>query len=249
MKIVVLGAGTAIPSPGYSPAGIYLKAGREHVLFDAGPGTLQRLQAIGVNFLQLDRLFLTHYHLDHCLDLASLLFAMRLPQPARTTPFTVYGPGGLTQLYRRLNRAFHGWLEPRTYRLKLRELDATRLRLPGYTVEAARMRHSAPALGYRLTAGGKTVVYSGDTDVCADIIRLGRKADLLVLECSMPDARKVTGHLTPSECGRIAAAAECRRLVLTHFYPVFQGTDIRSRVHAAFRGRLRLARDGTVLRV
>ena len=247
MKVVVLGAGTAMPSTGYSPAGIYVHVGREQLLLDAGPGTAQRLQAIGVSIFDLDRIFLTHYHLDHCLDLASILFALRVPDRGRRKPLTVYGPTGLTQWYRHLNRAFRGWLSPRSYRLTFRELTHATLRLNGYTVRSRRMRHSTEALGYRIETPRASVVYSGDTDVCDAVIELGRDADLLILECSMPDARKVAGHLTPTECGRIAEAAECRHLVLTHFYPVFHGVDIRRCVRANFGGRVTLARDFTRL--
>ena len=247
MNVVILGAGTSIPTPRYSPSGIYVRVGSEHVVFDAGSGTLQRLRGLGVTFLQLDRLFISHFHVDHCLDLAAMLFAMRLPHPARTKPFHVYGPKGLRVLYRELNHAFRGWLAPRTYRFAIRELGQTRLRCPGYTVQTKRMRHSTSALGYRLEAQGKSVVYSGDTDVCENLAQLGRHADLLILECSHPDERKVVGHLTPSECGRIAAAARCTHLVLTHFYPVFAGYDIRRRVRRFFRGRLTLAQDLTTV--
>ena len=65
----------------------------------------------------------------------------------------------------------------------------------------------------------------------------------------MTDGRKVSGHLTPSECGRIAAAAGCDHLVLTHFYPVFKGYDIRRRVRRFYRGPLTLAKDFTTLAV
>ncbi|MBI3320369.1 MAG: ribonuclease Z [Candidatus Omnitrophica bacterium] len=243
MRVVILGAGTAIPARRRSPSGIYVRAGKEHLLFDAGPGTLQRLHDVGVTFLQLDRLFLTHLHPDHCLDLVSILFAMHIPQPTRTKPFVVYGPPGIERLYRRLNAAFHGWLRPRSYRLTFRELTETRLRLRGGTIATRFMRHAPGALGYRLQTGGKHMVYSGDTDACEGIVELGREADLLILECSMTDERKVTGHLTPTECGRIAARANCRHLVLTHFYPVCEGYDIRARVRRSFSGRLTLARD------
>ena len=77
MQVTILGAGTSIPAPRHSPAGIYVKVGGEHLLFDAGPGTLQRLHTAGVIFRELDRIFLTHYHIDHCLDLVSILFASR----------------------------------------------------------------------------------------------------------------------------------------------------------------------------
>ena len=246
MHVTVLGAGTAIPTPGYSPAGIYVQLGRERILLDAGAGSLQRLATRGVGFLSLDRAFLTHFHLDHCLDLLSLLFARRIPSPTHKPPLAIYGPRGLRQLHRQLNRAFHGWVGPRGYRLTLRELGETTLRLAGYTVTSRPMRHyDTGAIGYRITAAGRSLAYSGDTDTCRAIVELGRGADVLILDCSVPDERKVEGHLTPSECGRIAAEAGCRHLVLTHFYPVFRGTDIRRRVRRAFRGRLTLARDFT----
>ena len=250
MRVTILGAGTAIPTPGYSPAGILVQVGRERILLDAGAGTLQRLRAAGVTIFELDRLFLTHYHLDHCLDMASLLFARRIPTAIRQKPLAIYGPHGLRRLHRRLNQAFRGWVGPRGYHLTLRELHAATLRLPGYAVRTKRMNHyDTGAIGYRLTAAGKSLAYSGDTDTCRAIVELGRGVDVLILECSVPDERKIEGHLTPSECGRIAAEAGCRHLVLTHFYPVFRGYDIRRRVRRHFRGRLTLARDFTTVLV
>lgn len=244
MKVVILGAGTAIPAKNYSPAGVSIKIGKEHVLLDCGPGTLQRLHAVGVSIFDIDRVFLSHFHLDHCLDAAFLIFARRIPTPIRQKPLTIYGPKGLKRLFHRLNQAFGGWISPSGFRLTLHELGETRLRLPGYTVETRRMNHyETGAIGYRLTRAGRSVAYSGDTDVCQAIVELGHDADLLVLECSTTDERKAGGHLTPSECGHIAAAASAKHLVLTHFYPVFHGYDIRRRVRRSFRGRLTLARD------
>lgn len=248
MRAVILGAGTAIPAARHSPAGVYVQVAGEHALLDAGAGTLQRLERSGAPWQALDRIFLTHFHLDHCLDLASILFAYRLPQLKRRKPLTVYGPPGLRRLYRRLNTAFSGWITPRGFRLVLRELSETTLRLPGYRVVTRRMNHYATkAIGYRLEARGVSIAYSGDTDMCKGVVALGQGADALILECSVTDEGKVEGHLTPSECGAIASAAGCRHLVLSHFYPVFRGYDIRRRVRCAFRGRVTLARDLTSL--
>ncbi|MBI3323926.1 MAG: MBL fold metallo-hydrolase [Candidatus Omnitrophica bacterium] len=250
IRVTILGAGVAIPAKGRSPAGICVQVAGERILLDAGPGTLHRLHAAGVAPLELDRIFLSHYHLDHCLDLATTLFALRIPQPARTRPLAVYGLPGLKRLYRGLNTLFSGWLAPRSYRLSLREIRGRgRLRFDGWSMHTRPMRHSAPSIGFRLEAAGRSVVYSGDTDNCDELVELGQAADLLILECSARDERKVSGHLTPSECGRIAAATSCRRLVLTHFYPVFRGYDVEGRVRRAFRGPLIIARDFTRLTV
>ena len=250
MRVIVLGAGTAVPAPRHSPAGLFIDAAGERLLLDAGAGTLQRLHQAGVPFAELDRIFLTHYHIDHCLDLVSILFALRLPQIHRRKTLTVYGPRGLKRLYRRLNAAFNRWISPRGFPLVLKEVRETTLTFKGYTVQARPMNHGdAGAVGYRVAAGGRSVAYSGDTDVCEGVVELGRQAHLLILECSVPDERKVAGHLTPSECGRIASAAGCRHLVLTHFYPVFRGYDIRARVRRSFRGRVTLAEDFASFRV
>lgn len=250
MRVTILGAGTAVPAAGRSPAGIHVDVGGEHVLLDAGAGTLQRLQQAGVPFAELDRIFLTHFHVDHCLDLVSILFALRIPSVNRRKTLFVYGPPGLKRLYRRLNTAFSGWLSPRGFPLILKEVRQGMIRLPGYTVEARGMNHyQTGAVGYRITAAGKVMAYSGDTDTCGGIVELGRSAHLLILECSVTDEGKVAGHLTPSECGGIASAAGCRHLLLTHFYPVFRGYDIRARVRANFRGRVTLAKDFTSIRI
>ncbi len=71
----------------------------------------------------------------------------------------------------------------------------------------------------------------------------------MLLECSFPDDGKIQGHLTPSECGKIAAETECGRLVLTHFYPQVIGTDIKSSVEKFYDGPVDLAYDGMEIQI
>ena len=256
MQLTIIGSGTAIPVRARGYAGLYARVGQEQVLLDSGPGTLQRLAAIGVTFRDLDRVCYTHCHPDHCLDLVSLLFAMRI-SPAegqrqlapRTKPLTIYGPPGLRALHAQLNAAYRGVLTPRSYALRIEEIDETVLELPGYRLRTHRMRHSIEAVGYRLEAQGRVIAYSGDTEECDGVVALGRSADLLALECSTTDEHQVDGHLTPSACGRVAAQSGCRRLVLTHFYPVFDDYDVLGRVRRHFQGPVTLAEDGVTFEV
>ncbi len=106
MKVIVLGSGTGCPSKERGSAGIYVEIGGRHLLFDAGPGSLRQLVRLGVSHLQLDRVYLTHFHPDHCLDVFAILFAMRHPYPPRTSPLLLAGPPGLKRLYASVNRAF-----------------------------------------------------------------------------------------------------------------------------------------------
>jgi ribonuclease BN (tRNA processing enzyme) len=83
----------------------------------------------------------------------------------------------------------------------------------------------------------RAVVFSGDTDYSANLIRLARGADLLVVECSFPE-QKVKGHLDLASLERIVARAKPRQVLLSHLYPAWE--NFRGVLHAP----LLLAEDG-----
>lgn len=242
-RVTIVGSGTGIPVPERGYAGVLVQLAGESWLLDAGPGSLQRLAQLGVTYQTLDRVMLTHLHPDHSLDLVSILFAMHIPSPARTKPLTIYGPAGLRAFHEGIRVIYPGMLDADSYTLTVEEWSEGARTIGDVQVQALSMHHSIAALGYRLTWQGKSVAYSGDTDLCAAVVKLGRAADLLILECSVTDEMNVAGHLTPSECGRIAAEAQCHKLALTHFYPVFKDYDILARVRRAYDGPVELARD------
>ena len=91
MQVTVLGSGTAIPVPGRFPAGYLVEIPDTVAMVDCGPGTLRRLAMSGVGLDRLDALLLTHYHTDHCADVAALLFALRSPHFAGRRPLRVFG--------------------------------------------------------------------------------------------------------------------------------------------------------------
>jgi ribonuclease BN (tRNA processing enzyme) len=106
------------------------------------------------------------------------------------------------------------------------------------------MTHSPQSVGFRLSAAdGRSLVYSGDTDVTPALVRLAARADLLICECAQPDQEKVPGHLTPGEAGRIASQAGVKHLVLTHFYPACESVDLAAQCRRTYRGPLTLAHD------
>jgi ribonuclease BN (tRNA processing enzyme) len=51
-------------------------------------------------------------------------------------------------------------------------------------------------------------------------------------------------HLTPEQCGDLAAAATPKHLALTHFYPPVEQVDVKAIVGARFSGPVSLAFDG-----
>ena len=71
MRVTILGSGTAVPVADRFPAGYLVRAGGTTLLLDLGPGTLRRLAQTGVGLEAIDAVLLTHYHTDHCADLAA----------------------------------------------------------------------------------------------------------------------------------------------------------------------------------
>jgi ribonuclease BN (tRNA processing enzyme) len=202
----------------------------------------------GVDFRRVGFIFLTHFHPDHVSDLVPFLFATNYAADfTRRLPLEVIGPPGLEDFYKRLHAVFGRWIEAKKYPCTFHEALEEVFDFLDFSVETMPLPHSAASIGFRISAGGRTLAYSGDTDYGPEVIRLGKHADLLILECSFPDERKKKGHLSPGVAGKIAREASCRKLLLTHFYPVFQGHDIIGECRKEFAGEVILAEDGMSL--
>ena len=116
--------------------------------------------------------------------------------------------------------------------------------LEDFRLTSSLIKHHDNSLAYRVESkDGKSIVYSGDTDYCKNIIDLARDVDVLLLECSYPKHIKVDGHLNSTLAGRIARESNCKKLVLTHFYPLCDDYDILGQCKEEFSGEVVLAED------
>ena len=222
-SIQVLGSGTTTPHPHRQTAAYVLRAGNQSILFDSGSGTLGRLGAISLPPHALQGIFYTHLHLDHVGDLFNLLFAMAYAKGLkRDDDLPLFGPIGFQQFYEHQCQLYGRWVENKGYNILVNELKGggTATKLPPVTVESFTMRHSAVALGYRITMpDGRTIAYTGDADEGAELEALIDGVDLAVLDCSTLDDAKIPGHLTPSGISRVCQKGNVKRIILTHFYP------------------------------
>src|SRR5918912_1361262 len=117
MDLDVLFVGTAgsAPSARRGLPATLVRRGGDRLLFDCGEGT-QRQLVRSTGLVELEEIFLTHFHADHFLGLPGMLKTFALRQ--RERPLTVYGPPGLVQLVEALRRVI-GRLG---YDLRLQEL-------------------------------------------------------------------------------------------------------------------------------
>jgi ribonuclease BN (tRNA processing enzyme) len=247
MKLTILGSGTATPSLHRNSSGLFIQTPDLKIIVDMGAGTLRRMCEAGIDYREIDVIALTHFHPDHVTDFISFLFASNYAYgPMRTSPFSVIGPIGLEQFYARLVELFGKWIVPSQDRLIMKEMSVTSLdsfEIGGVIIKSAPAAHSSPALSYRIEVDSTALTISGDTDVSENLVRLAQGSHTLICECSMPDAMKVVGHMTPSEAGAVASQASVTRLILTHFYPPCDLVDVVSIAQAHFGGNILKAQD------
>ena len=144
LSVTFLGTGGAVPSARRNTASVLVARGGERLLFDCGEGTQRQMQA-STGLVQVDEIYLTHFHADHILGLPGLLKTYDLTE--RTRPLTVYGPRGLVDLFRTLHRIV-GRL---CFKLELVELEpGDSMALDGADLRAFPVEHSVRALGYAL---------------------------------------------------------------------------------------------------
>ncbi len=245
MECVILGSGTAVPHPRRGSAGQMVRHGDCTLLIDAGLGTLQKLAVLGVSLAEPDVVAFTHLHLDHTAELAPLIFSLRNEGIGRRKALTLLGAPGFRDFYKRLRRVYGPWMEATDYPLRIEEVSARPVSLGPLVLTAFPVFHTPQSVAFRVEdpETGRAVAFSGDTDVCEGLVAAAMNADVAVFECSFPNERKVEGHLTPREAGEVASAARVKKLVLTHFYPECEGTDLLGQCREAYSGEVLLAED------
>jgi ribonuclease BN (tRNA processing enzyme) len=244
MRLTVIGCSGSFPGPD-SPCSAYLvEQDGYRLLLDLGSGALGPLQR-HVDLLDVDAVLLSHLHADHCLDICPYVVFRRY-HPAGLPPrVPVLGPRGT---HGRLAAAYDptstdgltdvfafGALEPGE-----RELGPFALRLD-------RVNHPVEAFAVRLTAGGSTLTYSGDTGVSDALVRLATGSDVLLCEATFEDGPALPPdlHLTGREAGEHAAKAEVGRLLVTHIPPWADADRIVDAATQAFGGPTDLVTPGT----
>ena len=146
MDLAVAFLGTGGPAPTRLRGLPSVLVSREgfHVLIDCGEGT-QRQMRRSTGLVSVDEIFLTHFHLDHCMGIPGLLKTYDLND--REEPLRIVGPAGV--------RRFMDDLKPFTGRLgfhvEVEEIgDRDVLGYPGFEIEAFETAHRTTALGYAL---------------------------------------------------------------------------------------------------
>ncbi|WP_204802444.1 ribonuclease Z [Mycobacterium riyadhense] len=269
IEITLLGTGSPIPDPNRAGPSTLVRAGGQVFLVDCGRGVLQRAAAVGVGAAGLSALLLTHLHSDHIAELGDLLITSWVtnfaPDPA---PLQVIGPPGTAETVEATLKAFghdigyriahHADLNTPPPIEVHEHTKGTVWDRDGVTIRVAPTDHRpvAPTIGFRVEAGGASVVLAGDTLPCASLDALAAGADALVhtvirkdILANVPQQRiqdVCDYHSSVQEAAATAARAGVATLVLTHYVPApMPGQEEQWRALAAteFSGQIELGDD------
>ncbi len=254
MNLVVLGSGTSVPHPRRASSAHWLETLRGSVLLDVSAAAVHRLAQEQLDWVNLDAIWISHFHLDHVGGLAPLLFGTKhAPQTkGRRKPLLIYGGRGLKALVRAFDEANNYGLLKQPFPIEIREV-APRSEfelLPGLCAKTFSTPHTRESLALHLTdADGTSLVYTSDTGYAGALAQFAEGVDLLLMECSFRRDKALQTHLELADAMRLASRARPRKVLLAHLYPEWDGFDIAAEAKRFWPGETIGATDGLRLSI
>ncbi|MBO8143893.1 MAG: ribonuclease Z [Thermodesulfobacterium sp.] len=246
MKITILGSGTGWIRLDRNSPGYLIEVDDFCLLLDLGPGVLKQVLRAGKKLEDISSIFISHFHPDHVTDLIPFLFATRYNLGyKRSSPVDLYVAEDFAQFYHLLNTAFRNWIEPPEGLLNINllpKIKKYRFFIGPFTAYTSPVKHNPESLAIRLEYKTKSLVYSGDTGYCEELVELAEKADLLIVECANSKDLYVEHHLSPEDIALISERAKVRQIIFSHFYPHSERINL-DLIKEKFKGRVILAED------
>jgi ribonuclease Z len=233
MRVTLLGTGTPFPNPERFGSAILVEVAGKRLLFDCGRGVVIRLAQVQVNPKEIDGLFLTHLHSDHVVGIPDLWLSGWFL--GRDKPLPIWGPPGTRSMAEQFVQAF-GFdirirqaspdpLPGKGVEIDAKEIEQGEIYNDGLArVSAFLVDHGAvkPAFGYRVDSAGHSVVISGDTKSCQNLVDFARDADCLIHAAWSADRKNPTppskrSIASAEDVGRVFAMVKPKLGVLYHY--------------------------------
>ncbi len=260
LHLALCGAGGPLPAPKASGPCVAVVAGKRLFVVDVGTDSPRNLGRMSFQAGSVEAVFLTHFHSDH-IDGLGELATIRWAGGDNTRPLPVHGPEGIERVVEGFNMAYdqdffyrnehHGDAVAPLSGAGLTAVPfskpamgelATLIDEGGLKVEALAVDHSPvePAVGYRFSYKGRSLLITGDTVALENIKRFSQGVDLLVHDALAPNVVKIINetakrlgnpiiekitfdipdyHASPVEAAKTARDAGVGHLLYYHIVP------------------------------
>lgn len=252
MKLTIIGSGTVVPDGNRNSASYFLETDDACIMIDCGAGSLHGLDRFKLPWQRMTHLFVSHFHVDHVGELASLFFAFKHAlRDERTASFTLVGPRGLDRVMNGLEQAFGSDLFEPKFPVTVRLLDPGERMQIGRdaSLVVAKTPHTDESLAVRIESNNRAICYTGDTEYGEELVEFFSRADLLISECSFRERKEGVRHLSIKDAATMASRAEVARLVVTHFYFDVDESELKSNLQKNYSGEVFIGRDGLSLTI
>lgn len=235
MKLTVLGSGSSNPHPKRSSSGYWLETRGGTVMLDFSASMPLRMAQENLDWQNLDAIWISHFHLDHCGGIAPFLAGTKhvAAMKERAKPLRIFGPAGIAKLidgfdavnnYRLLEQPFPVEI------VEVEQLEKFEI-LPGVEAVTCKTPHTDESHAIRIMdADGKTLVYSADTGFDEIMATFANAVDLFILECTFIRDKPKIKHLELAEAIYLIRRSKCKQEMLTHFYPEWDDVDFAAEV-------------------
>ncbi|MER7816520.1 MBL fold metallo-hydrolase [Streptomyces sp. NPDC096153] len=250
MKLTVVGCSGSFPSAESACSSYLVEADGFRLLLDMGNGALGELQR-HIGLYDLDAIFLSHLHADHCIDMCAYFVARYYRHDGgRCDAIPVYAPEGAEQ---RLTTAYADTPSDKSMSevFDFHTLKPGAFEIGPFSVRTEKVAHPVDTFGIRVEHGGRSLTYSGDTGVCDPLVDLADGTDLFLCEAAFTHGKEDIPdlHLNGREAGAHAARARVGRLVLTHIPPWTDAERNLADARELYEGPVELAAPGAVYEV
>ena len=221
VHLTFLGTGDAFASHGRFQSSYLIEAEGRHILMEAGPTVLCSMKRMGIAPGDIDIILISHLHGDHFGGLPFLILEYLWESP-RDRPLKIAGPAHLEErTWRLFNTMFpfsSGDVERVRRHLEFVELEpGHKTRFGKIQVESLRVPHMKRdlCLALKITTGGKTIAFSGDTGWIDELVGFSAGADLFLCECTYFE-NPLGVHLSYPLLVSKRQKFDVKRLILTH---------------------------------
>ena len=225
-----------MPHPQRSSSAYWLETSGGNILLDCSATAPHRMANCGVDWPNVDAIWISHFHMDHVGGLGPLLAGTKhVPaMQERKKPLTIYGPVGFAKLFDGISSVRDYKLREQRFPLKVVEVNSgEEFEIAnGLTAITQKTPHTAESHAIHISDGRTRVMYSADTGFEEKVATFASGVDLMILECSFFREKRSKKHLVLSEAIDLITKAQPRRAMLTHFYPEWDEVDFDKEVAA-----------------